>query len=80
MATELDLMTSRPIGKWRLTPPDVVVAENGYVLRTYDAMTDQTRYQIAATADDVGIALRQWADSVAADIRAAVERQLAKVA
>ena len=43
MANRLDEITGRPIGEWRISPPEIHVAENGYVLRTYDAVTDQVR-------------------------------------
>ena len=77
MANRLDEITGRPIGEWRISPPEIHVAENGYVLRTYDVVTDQVRYRIASTADEVKAALHVWVDEVAAQIKSATERHLA---
>lgn len=79
MAGHLDVITGRPIGEWRLLPPEIYTAKNGYVLRTYDIVTDQPVYQVAINIEDVRVALHAWADEISADIRRGVEKKLETV-
>lgn len=72
----LDAITGRPIGEWRLSPPEIHIAQNGYVLRTYDIATDQQVYRVAVDLEDVRVALHQWANETCDHIREAAERQL----
>lgn len=72
----LNSLLDKPLGEWRLCPPEVVVAQNGFVLRQYDIHSDQMTLRIALDADELQIALNEWAESVCNDLRRMVERRL----
>lgn len=78
MSNKLDAITHRPIREWRMSPPEILVAENGYIIRTYAPSTDETHYRLAANAEEVRSVLHAWADAVANDMRRSVERELEK--
>ncbi len=78
MGNHLDAITHRPIGEWRISPPEVHVAENGFVLRTYDMATDAMRYRIAATVGELRVALQAWADELCDQIQKGTERHIAQ--
>lgn len=50
-------------------PPEIIPAENGYVIRTYDAASDHTRYRIAKDAGEVRAALYDWVNETTTAIQ-----------
>lgn len=57
-------------------PPEIIEAENGWVIKSYDYVRDEHRYRTAASLDEVRAALEDWMRSVVADVHNIVRRNL----
>jgi hypothetical protein len=59
-------------------PPEIHVADNGFVIRTYDVSNDSMRYRIAGTVEEVRAALDLWVDAEIETMRRAMDYRLNK--
>ena len=74
----LDKFTGKPIQEAVICPPEIHIATNGFVVRTYDAATDEIRYSIAANVEDVRRVLNEWRDAVCAALDRSIDHRIAE--
>lgn len=47
-----------------LKPPEIIVAENGFVVKQYDVGGDGFTHKIAANTQELRVIMEHWADGV----------------
>jgi hypothetical protein len=69
-------MAEAPRFEYVIKPPEIIVAENGYVLKTYDVGTDRFIHEIAPDLHALRDRLGDWADLACDGIRTLIDKRI----
>lgn len=76
-AREPEVSDLRPM-EIRFTPPEIIVATNGYIVKSYDVPKDEMVHQIARDADELRDVLDEWVESMCCGIKRMVDMRIQK--
>jgi hypothetical protein len=74
--TENPMIEPRLISKIRFSPPEIILAKNGYVLKSYDVHKDEIVYEVAEDIEQLRAVLGNWVDQMCGGLRIMVEKRI----